>query len=247
MNDNQNNERSSILYTSEFLGTILLSYSIGILTNEDQNKNQFMDAKIFLGTLTLILSICNMLGTADLNPAVSYLKFQIMKDKRKKLFLLFMLPNYIILQYFAAIIGFYIAFLMKNNFSIKISINPNISNSNGFFMETFASSVFYLLVAVLEHTPRLFNELFVKVYVTVFGVGTGIAMGSTTSGAGMNPAIVFGANFVRFLDTGKIEEFKYLWLYTLGPFIASYLVGNFYNKIFSNEKYYIQNEKSLDF
>jgi glycerol uptake facilitator-like aquaporin len=241
MNNNEKKDllaKSSIFYISEFFGTFLLAISIGSYTYEDIEGNQFMDLQKFLLTLTLILSICNILGTADLNPAVSYLKYQIMPDKFKKYALWCMLFNYTFIQYIAAISGFFISFQMNGNHSVQMRINPQISQSNGLLMEIYASCVLYMVIAVLEHTYKMYNELALKVFATVIGVGTGIAMGSKTSGAGMNPAITFGANFVRFLHTGKIEEFKDIWLYTLGPYIASYLIGNFYNKIYMNETYY---------
>jgi glycerol uptake facilitator-like aquaporin len=188
--------------------------------------------------------IFNRTGDADFNPGVTYLKYLTYKDEKKRLVAYYMM-SYFITQILGAISGFFIIFLFKNGFVAKLAINSEFSQANAFFVEIVSSCILYLVVLIQDDKENNLGEReIMRYFFTISGVAAGIAIGGNISGAGMNPAIAIGSNLVMFMVTGNLAELKYLWIYILGPFIASHIISSFYNNVYKNEKFYIVKEAS---
>jgi len=65
-------------------------------------------------------------------------------------------------------------------------------------------------------------------------VAIGVSMG--VSGAGINPAVCFGINLMAtlFFDIPDAMEFKFIWIYFVGPILGGLLAGAVYQMLHYN-------------
>jgi glycerol uptake facilitator-like aquaporin len=146
------------------------------------------------------------------------------------------------MQCLGSISGFLLSYYLNNGIVFQIKVGQEISDFHAFFTEILCSFILYLEIIINYHNNiNNPSDYSIQSLVDVFGVATGIAIGGNVSGAGMNPAIGLGANFVRFLITGNLNEVRYLYIYIIAPFIASYLVAKFYVNIYISDSKIIKN------
>jgi glycerol uptake facilitator-like aquaporin len=243
---NQLDSQISFFLFSEYMGTFLLACAISASVMVDEYGNQTNDVmKLIIGLFTAIF--CFNIGGADFNPGVTYVKYLTYKNSYQKTYIAKILLSYIIMQCLGSISGFTLFYYFNSNTAFKLTINKNISQSNAFVMEIFASFTLYFIIIVQAIELELTNHYIMRVFISVSAVATGISMGGKTSGAGMNPAIALGANLVRFINTGDLNEIRFLWIYIMGPLVACHMTAFFYNNVYRNEAYYIRKDKITQF
>lgn len=237
--DKKNLRLSTHFLMSEYFGTLLLAIVVSGSCKIDSITNkQTCDIFHLLFVLFISMLIFNRTGDSDFNPGVTYLKYLTYKNEKKRLVAYYMI-SFFTTQILGSISGFFLIFILKNGFIHKLAINPECSQANAFFVEIVSSCILYLVVIIQDDLGNDIGEReIMKYFFTISGVAAGIAVGGNISGAGMNPAIGIGSNLVRFFVTGDLSDLKYLWIYTLGPFISSHIISSFYNNVYKIHKYY---------
>lgn len=224
-----------IKFFSEFLGTFFVASGITTSVKVDDQGNHSCD--IFKLSICIFVSIftASKIGGAYFNPAVLYLKY--LNNKNQKEFIQRNFLTYTIIECLASVCGFLVFYYINDKIVFRLKINETIPTSYAFFVEIFCSFILYLILTLQDDSDYSFNAVPIySIINSVAGIITGIAIGGNISGAGMNPAIAFGANFVRFLVTGNLVEVKYLWIYIIAPFIAAKLSSLFYLNVLKLNK-----------
>ncbi len=227
----------SYILINEFFGTMILAIAISSSFILDQEGNVLGSNKFVLISIVFTAKVFMLrLGGTDYNPGLTFMKLITYKDKEKLKFMNRIILPSIIMQTIGAICGFLMSYYFRNGFVFKLCIHKDSSPAAGFFVEIFCTFFLFLIVLIVDDSEVEKSSDVMKVIVVVAGIITGISLGGNISGAGMNPAIGFGANFAIFLVTGNLSELKYLWIYLIGPFISSYLASAFFLAVYKNNQ-----------
>lgn len=222
-------------FIGEFIGTYILSLSV--CTGNDLNGKDYSHLRMLSGIYIAIM-VCRPISEADYNPCVSYLKYLVygtMKPENHIKYLKCM-HIYWIYQIAASILGFMTWYCLFG-FTHNLTIGPNIDQSVAFFIEIFCTCILLFVIAMtLDKDLSMTSGSSTDIISIISAIGCGCALGGNISGAGMNPAVGIGSNFVRYLVTGNTLDIKYLWIYILAPFISARLIAYFYINIYKYNK-----------
>jgi glycerol uptake facilitator-like aquaporin len=226
----------SYILFNELFGTMILSIGTSSCFKFDSDGNYvYSDRFVLISSLFTALIFMIKIGGCDYNPGVTLMKLLTYKEKEKLNFINRIIMPSIIMQCLGSTLGFLISFYFRNGFVMKLCIHKDTSQACALFIEVICTFFLFLMVLIIDYDIDKSNDV-MKIVIVLAGVLTGIGLGGNISGAGMNPAIGFGANFVRFLVTGDLNELKYLWIYILGPMISSYLASRFFLEVYSPYK-----------
>lgn len=223
---------------AEFLGTFCLTLVIQTNTKYFEGT-QSNDPFIIMAVFTIAISITREISGGHINPGVT-LSFYL-KDKEKKDVNL-NIP-YIIVQCFGAFCAAILGLIINDNI-FKLTLSENYSSFSGFILEMLGSALFYSVILIQSDNDRntIYTNKTLSTLIITAGLGCGCAIAGQISGAGLNPAIAFAFNFGRVLQTGKVGEAKYLWLYILSPCLGAVIAVWFYYNVY--DKYYIVKENN---
>ncbi|HET6747344.1 MAG TPA: aquaporin [Candidatus Saccharimonadales bacterium] len=197
---------------AELFGAFALTFAgVGIasLAHAPGSRVDFIAQVITpaLMVMAVIYSLGRVSG-AHINPAVTF-AFAI-----RRAFEWRRVPGYIIVQLIGAVLAVLLLKMFLSNTSPIEAPLPDISLPLALGMEAILT---LLLVTVIIGTATGSKIVGPNAGIAVGGtVALCSALGATTSGGSMNPALSFGA----LLVTGKLEMF---WIYLVGPIIGASL------------------------
>lgn len=233
----------------ECLGTLFLTLTFNctqkFIWQSPQGFSQNQTALL----LTLwVLTIFGMkISGAHYNPAIS-ISFMLRKDVGS--FPRILAFAYVFVQCIGAFIGAHIAwFLLEDQRGFNSAGNITIVANDLLGNDVSAGSVFAAIIAEplgtffvaffyltqTEEKTTFSKEKAINCFIIAASyVGARAMLSGTTftmSGAVLNPAIAFGTNFTQLFSAGS-GAFKYVWLYTLLPFVGSVLAVLFHEFVF---------------
>jgi len=228
MMDNETFRRFSDFapYIIEFIGTFFLSLSVGLNVAQ---QTQFPPISIGLCLMAMIYMGGHISG-GHYNPSVT-LGVLLRGGKISPLKAL----GYFITQLCSGFIGALICWLMTGN--TQFSPNPHMNSS---ILATVLAEFFYTFALVFVVLQTATTQAMKDNPIYGFAIGAVVVAGASSvggiSGAGFNPAVALGAHLVDVLDPSATHTIKYIWIYWLGPLLASCLAALVF-RITNREEY----------
>ena len=101
-----------------------------------------------------------------------------------------------------------------------------------------AGSFFFITIFLIntELNSRFFHEPGFRLLVIAAAYVWAIELSRKLAGGSINPAFGLCVNITMFMDTGKGEELKWIWLYIFLPFSGSILALIFHEFIFKKSQ-----------
>ncbi|KAL6053863.1 Aquaporin-8 [Balamuthia mandrillaris] len=201
----------------ELVGTFMFMLSIGLSVLSGGEL-----APLSIGaTLMILVYSGGHISGGHYNPSVS---LGVFLSGRGKLTLP-RLVGYWLAQFFGAFLGALMYWAISHE---TFQVKPGAGFTSG---QALASELFFsflLINAVIQtattktQAGNSFFGLAIGFCITAGAVAVGQNM--PISGGGFNPAVMTGAIIANAMDAGA-ERFEYIWVYWLGPFVASFVAG----------------------
>lgn len=211
-------------YLSELVGTFILCLGVASGTFYEPDGSQRTNYILTLSVIFTSIIINARIGGGDFNPGVTLTKYLCYQNKQK-----FHITNVIICYTICQCIGALLSFLYyayASNYTIiyKLKVSPNNTMFEGFVMELVSSFFTYFFIILIDQNKTMTNYP-LKMFCCMAAVATGMSIGGSTSGAGLNPAVGFGASLARLFLTGNLNEIEHLWIFILAPIVAAFFAS----------------------
>lgn len=219
---------------AECLGTFTLCLGVASGTFYAEDGSQRTHFILTLSVIFISVILNARLSGGDFNPGVTLTKYLSYEKEQKKhinnLALVFSISQCI----FALISFLLYAYLTNYQIVFKLAIGKNTSYVVGFIVE-FVASFFTYFFTILIDQKQSFRIWPLKILACVTAVATGMSIGCIKSGAGLNPAVGFGANMSRLIIYKKKEEIYQLWIFIFAPILAAFVASGCFRIV---KKYY---------
>ncbi|KAL6075012.1 Aquaporin-8 [Balamuthia mandrillaris] len=204
-------------FVVELVGTFMFMLSIGLSVLSGGEL-----APLSIGaTLMILVYSGGHISGGHYNPSVSLGVFLSGRGKLS----IFRLLGYWLAQFFGAFLGAMTYWGISHR-TFEVKPGDGFTSGQAFAAELFFS--FLLINAVIQtattktQAGNSFFGLAIGFCITAGAVAVGQHM--PISGGGFNPAVMTGAIIANAMDEGG-ERFEYVWVYWLGPFVASFVAG----------------------
>ena len=200
---------------TELLGTFILAHGICLASN---------NCTVVWAVLWGAIIGTGLVSGAQFNPAITTAILIIrVADRKVGKSELFEFGVYYLAHFAGAFLGALMSWAIKKD---TYEMMVGASTSEG---EAFLAEVFYTMVLVLVNlsgSEMQENNWFATLAVAVALYTAGRTVGGI-SGACLNPAIGLGVNAADAIHHG-MSRAKYLWIYVLGPLLASGIAAAIY-------------------
>lgn len=134
------------------------------------------------------------------------------------------------------LLGALLAFMFsRSGGSLKIEDDKHVFQA---MVIEAAGSFFFIMIFLIntELNSRFFHEPGFRHLVIAAAYVWAIELSRKLAGGSINPAFGLCVNITMFMDTGKGEELKWIWLYIFLPFAGSILALVFHEFIFKKSQ-----------